>query len=243
MTSDMEKIIAYVDGELKPDERQALETEAAQNPHLQAQIDAHRALNVRLSAAFAPIIDEPVPAGLAALLRAEPEAKAQANVVPFRPRDLKRYLPQSAAQWGAMAASLIAGIGLTLALGHTPAGDMTTKNSELIAQGRLERALSTQLAADETPADAPHIGLTFRAASGTVCRTFTTGAAEGLACRDEDRWRIDVLSRSEAHSTYVQAGSPLITQAVGARIEGDAFDSAAEKAAKSDGWKPVRTRQ
>lgn len=135
-----------------------------------------------------------------------------------------------------MAACLVAGIAMTLAAGANR-GDVVTRDGVLVAQGALAQALSTQLASDT--AGPVRIALTFRDHSGAVCRTFSTSAMDGLACRDGRDWRIDATERDEGHGDYRQAASPLITQAAQDRVEGDVFDAAAEKAARAGGWKTV----
>ncbi|MDC7684567.1 hypothetical protein PQU92_14880 [Asticcacaulis sp. BYS171W] len=228
-----EKIVAYVDGELNASDRAEIETLAASDSDIAAQIEAHRALSARLSAAFAPVGDEPVSAGLAALLNA-PEAPPEAlkpadNVVAFAPRKLRPIYMQAAA----MAACLVAGIAMTLAL--TPQGDFRQTNDGLIARGGLDRALSTQLAAD---ANGPtRIGLTFADKAGALCRTFATASNEGMACRTDGKWHIEVAARATTRTEFTQAGSPLILQAVDARLDGDVFDADQERSARDSGWK------
>ena len=68
MTPDDEMLMAYADGELDPLAAKRVEREIAANPELAATIEAHRALRRRLGAAFAPVLDAPVPDRLAALL-------------------------------------------------------------------------------------------------------------------------------------------------------------------------------
>ncbi|ESQ78390.1 anti-sigma factor [Asticcacaulis sp. YBE204] len=223
-----EKIIAYVDGELNDSERAEVEALATGDPDIAAQIEAHRALSARLSTAFGPVADEPVPAGLAALLAAPEEPKAD-NVVAFAPRKLRPVYMQVAG----MAACLVAGVAITLFL--TPQGDFRQTHDGLIARGGLDKALSTQLAAD---VDGPtRIGLTFADKGGSLCRTFATAANEGMACRQDGKWHIEVAARATTRTEFTQAGSPLILQAVDARLEGDVFDADQERSARDSGWK------
>jgi hypothetical protein len=116
-------------------------------------------------------------------------------------------------------------------------GDVAVRNGILVAHGALAQALSTQLASDT--AGPVHIALTFRDHSGAVCRTFSTSAMDGLACRDGRDWRIDATERGEGHGDYRQAASPLIAQVAQDRAEGDVFDAAAETKARAGGWKAL----
>jgi hypothetical protein len=212
-----EKIVAYVDGELDDDARAEVEAAAATDPTVADQIAAHRGLRSDLFAAFAPIAGEPVPDGLLKATEAP-----SATVLPFRPKLSRPRVTQIAA----MAACLVAGIALAMVF--RPAGDFTSSSDGLIARGPLDRALSSQLAADE--------GLTFRDNGGTVCRTFTTKTSEGLACRTDGEWHIEVAARAAPKTEFAQAGSPLILQAVDARISGDPLDATAERQARDAGW-------
>jgi hypothetical protein len=76
---------------------------------------------------------------------------------------------------------------------------------QLLARGALSRALSTQLASDQSPSAAAQIGVSFRARGGTYCRTFALRDAHsqdrtlaGLACHERDTWQIEVLTPREA---------------------------------------------
>lgn len=56
-----ERLQAYVDGRLSQAERAAVEAELAADATLAGQVAAYRAQNETLCAAFAPVLDEPVP--------------------------------------------------------------------------------------------------------------------------------------------------------------------------------------
>ena len=224
-----EKIVAYVDGELDEAGLAEVEAAAATDPAIAADIAAHRSLRAQLAAAFGPIADEPVPERLVQAVIAPAGAPKAAEVIAFKPRLTRPAFTQVAA----MAACLVAGVLLTFAV-TSPRGDFTSSSNGLIARGALKQALETQLAADTTTG--PHIGMTFRDGTGAICRTFTTAANEGLACRDGTDWRVEVAARAEAKTEFTQASSPLITQAVEARIAGDVFDADAEQKARDGGW-------
>ena len=246
MTDDMEaRIVAYVDNELDAGDRAGVEAAAAADPAVAARIEAHRALRARLSGAFGGVIDAPVPRALIDTALGASE-RPSAVVLPFKPRS--GLVPHSFSvggwriQAGAMAACLVAGIALTLAVGGSR-GDITSRSGILIARGALAQALSTQLASDVR--GPVRLALTFRDHSGAVCRTFSTSALDGLACRDGREWRIDATSsseegaRSEERGDYRQASSPLIVAAAQDRAEGDVFDATAETAARASGWKAI----
>lgn len=224
-----EQIIAYVDGELDEGGRTEVEAAAAADADIAAQIAAHRSLREGLMSVFAPIAEEPVPQALLEAVNAPPAD----NVVAFKPRLTKPLFVQI----GAMAASLIVGVGLTLLITQWPGSDFTAKSGGLMARGELAQALSAQLASDTVTADAPRVGVSFRDKTGALCRTFETASNEGLACRDGDAWRVDVAAHITDRTEYAQAGSSLVMQAVESRIDGDPLDADGEKAERDGGWK------
>jgi anti-sigma-K factor RskA len=220
-----ETIVAYVDGELDAEKAAEVEAAAKTDPALAEAIAAHRSLRDGLFAAFAPIAEEPVPDRLVA---------AAVPPAPVISLDAFRARRKVLFQVGAMAASLVAAVGVTL-LVTQPHGDFRSGPGGLLAQGQLAQALSSQLASDDH--GATRIGLTFRDKTGAVCRTFSTKASDGMACRDGDAWRVDALARAENATEFRQAASPLIMTAAEDRMTGDAFDADAEKAARDKGWK------
>lgn len=237
--TDDETLIAYVDGELDETARAAFEARLAADPELAARVDAHRSLNARLSAAFGPIADEPIPANLKALFEQPPAQTAPppaGEVIAFAPRKKaetpKATLPPMLGKVAALAACLVVGFGAMMLFAPNE-GDYRTEGQHLVAQGALERSLSRQLAADS---GSTAIGLTFADQSGALCRTFTTSANEGLACHQNGKWRIEALMAKAEQGEFRQAGSSLILQAVDARLSGDVFDAEAERKARDGGW-------
>src|SRR5581483_10390293 len=61
-----ETLMAYADGELDAAERAAIERALDSDPALAARVAQHQALRSDVFAAFAPILDEPVPPALTA---------------------------------------------------------------------------------------------------------------------------------------------------------------------------------
>ncbi len=219
-------IAAYVDGELEPAARARFEAELARDPSLAEEVAAQRRLRARLGAIYDPILAESVPLNLAM-------AAAAANDPPARRFGL--------AHWGAVAASLAAGLLVGRMAVPPPQGPLTADNGALTARGKLAQALDQRLAADAGPI---RIGLSFRANDGRYCRTFQSvrDGLAGLACRDQDRWRIHTVTAwVPAKADYRTAASetpPEILTAVDALITGQALDAAAERAARARGWKP-----
>jgi hypothetical protein len=219
MTRD-ERLVAYADGELSGDQ-------LAADPGLAQAVERHRALARRLSAAYAPVLDEAVPSRLTSAVRQQPATR------------------RGPPQWAAMAACLVVGVAAGVALTRyagPPAGPIAARNGGLVAAGRLETALTSQLASQSGPIK---LGLTFRTAAGRYCRTFQSPADRlaGLACRDPNSWTLQATARmapAQTQSEYRTAGSDTpgaVLAAVDGLIAGAPLDAAAERAARDGGWK------
>jgi anti-sigma factor RsiW len=244
MTFSEETLGAYADGELDAATRAAVETAMASDPQLAQRIAAQRALRARLEQAFAPVLSEPVPERLLAGARSASAGQRPSNGSALQPRPRARW---SWPQWGAIAAGLVIGALLGPLLWRSPAGGtpIDTRGGRMLANGRLEQALSEQLASTQ-PAGAPvQIGISFRARSGAYCRTFVMqdeSRLAGLACRDRNAWRVETLARTEsgpAGAGWRPAGSalpPAVAGTLDGLIAGEPLDAAAEAAARASGW-------
>ena len=258
--SDRLAVMAYVDGELPPDERDALAARLASEPALAGAVARERALRASLQAAYAPVLDEPVPAGLLDLLAMPDAAPAAANEpLPVGASDAHRAaLPHARRwhwrEWGAMAASLVLGVvfgARLLAPQAGPGGAATLAlhvggDGTITAQAGLRDALE-QRTAGAPPAAGVAVGLSFRDHAQQYCRTFTLdGASAGIACKQGDGWVVAHLehaagtaaSAAGAYRTAASPFSPTLLQAVDALRDGDTLDAAAETAARAKGWKP-----
>lgn len=234
---------AYVDGELDAVQAARIDAALAQDDGLARRVRQARALKERLHAAFDPVLDEPVPARLSALLqpRAAPltliEGGRRAGAVPRRaPR---RWLMPGAA----LAASIaLLAVGLWWRAGSEL---VRMRNGEPYAAGVLGRTLDRALASAPDAHAPVSIGLSFRAADGQVCRTFTVRVPPvraGLACHTARGWALPVLGPSAPAETgeLRQAASslpPAVQTAVDARLRGEVFDAQQERAARAAGWR------
>jgi hypothetical protein len=242
MTFSDETVMAYADGELDAATRAAIEAAAASDPELARRIARHQALRQRLRSAFDPVLEEPLPERLVATARGA-SSEPRGTVVPLRRVAAARW---SSAQWGALAASLILGLllGPWLMRG-ADRGPLVTSDGTLLAQGSLARALSEQLASNQSATAAVQIGVSFRSHSGAYCRTFALrekSALAGLACHEHGSWHVEALATGESqiagggYRTAASALPPAIAGTLETLIDGEPLDARAEAAARANGW-------
>lgn len=220
--------MAYVDGELDEIARHRVERAMADDPALAETVARDCALRNRLQARFAPYVEAPVPDRFRVMF--------DTNVVPIAESSRTRWrrLTGRWAQGAAIAATLVLGIAVGRQI-DTP-GPVASRNGTLVAQGRLEAALDTQLASTQ-PSDVPiRIGLTFRDHGGAICRTFTGDALQGIACRDKGRWDLARTATGERKGAYRQAASGALIGEAQEMMAGSPFSAVEEAAAKSRDW-------
>lgn len=175
-----EVLCAYLDGELSPEARVALERQLLSEPGARVRLDRFRESDDRLRRAFA-LPSEAAADPLVQLLTADN------NVVPLRASRMRRY----AGPLGLAMAATVA--GLAIGFGWRGAIDTPTAASSLAISDRLDRALNHNASGQQ------HAGVTvvlsFRRENGALCRQFEVadgaGAAEGVACRGTDKqWQV-----------------------------------------------------
>lgn len=235
--TDEEAIFAYIDGELKGADRSRIEAAINADPALQVLVAEHRALADQLRGAFSTISDAPVPIVHCAAIMPEAEIVSLAQARSHREQGRPTWSP---AHWGALAATLVAGmIGGAMFSDGRP-GPIAEQGGRLVAAGGLERALNTQLASTQDGKAPVRVGLTFRNHGGAICRSFTAQAGEGVACRERERWRLHGFLAGETGATgeYRMAASSGAAELVDGLIVGDAMEPAQERAARAAGWKP-----
>lgn len=232
MTFSDDTLMAYADGELDPAERAAVEHAMRADPAIAAAVARHRALRADVAAAFAGILDEPVPARL----QPAPAAPVLSLAAARTARDERRRW--SWPEWGALAATLVVGV---LAGKVIPGGGpaIAGNGGQVVAQAELASALDRQVGGKAE--GAVKVGVSFAARDGAYCRSFVMGSSAGLACREGGQWRIPVLAEAAPETTggYRQAGSALpaaVLDAIDERIAGKPLDAKGEEAARSRGW-------
>ena len=237
MTADDERFFAWLDGELSGAEAAEMERRVAADPKLAALAEQHRAMQSRLSGAFDPIARQPVPERLRSALRA-PESEIVDFAAAKQAREVRRgwnLVPN----WAAMAATLVVGVLVGMAVPQRASAPVEVQDGRLYAAASLGEALDTQLAS--APTGDTRIGITFRDHSGAICRTFTRASASGLACRDADRWQVrGMFAAPEGQSSDYRMASgmdPNLAALADSTIASEPFDAAMEKAAREKGWR------
>lgn len=188
-----------------------------------------KAERARMAAAFDDVLKEPVPDRLKTLL-AEPAAEVvDLGAVRAQRRGMSNWMA-----WGGMAATLVMGtlIGTRL----TSSGS----DERLLASGAIAQALDRQLAS--APTGAVAVQISFKAKDGRWCRSFSTNASAGLACREADgAWALQqVVAASISGGEMRQASSslpPSVLAAIDTAMAGEALNAEQEKAARDAGWR------
>lgn len=251
MSHDLEQMRAYVDGELDAEASAVFEAALGADAGLRAALERERGLRAALSAAYDPVLDEPLPAALQAALKGPAAAVLDLDAARAARRAAPPLRRWHWPEWGAMAACLSLGIGLGVW------GPFTSGNAEqtvarradgtLVAQGTLDRVLTTTLAAEAPTGQGVAVGLSFKARDGRYCRSFAIDAAAplaGLACRDGGAWQVRALAPAAAAAapgSYRMAATalpPALLTLVDSSREGEVFDAAAEREARARGWSP-----
>lgn len=209
-----EILMAYADGELTPEERQALERLLRQDPVLRGRLEPYIETRTRLASAFEHALREPVPERLiAAIERARPSPRAIRTDASLGARlrsmidaAVSRLAPGGYGMTPALAASVAAllvgagTVGWIAGRATTPSSPpqevalISTRGTDLVATGALAHALErspsrTILSTDGGRTSIEPV-LSFRTATDTVCREYRVtiaGAkqdAAGLACRN-----------------------------------------------------------
>ena len=241
MSLPTEMLMAYVDGELTPEDARRVEAEIAARPDLKAYVDQQLALRNAFSRSFDTILDAPLPERLL-------EATAQRPSLVWRmTRALKSLGTWRGLMWsGIPAAALACGVAVGVLITAPGSADIVFEHGALLAGGALSKTLSTALSGQPMKTAEAQIGLSFRDKAGRYCRTFATGGGAplaGVACHQDDAWHVAALAESvkeeDTSAAYALSGSPMpdaIRTAVRNMISGDPLDAAGERKARAAKW-------
>lgn len=236
MTLSREELAAYADGELPPQRAAQVAAAVAADPELARQVKAHQDLRTMLAGHYDPIAGEAVPDRLANLLQdpaaREPAPATVAQIGDARARRAARAVPH----WRWLAGPALAA-SLALLLINLPregAGDA-------YADRQLATVLDSRLSGDPVPAGEPQVLLSFNREGGELCRAWAGRVDSGIACRDDEGWRIVRKGGAVAaeQGDYRQADSAvgdLMAAAQDMAVAG-ALDPEQEAQARKNGWR------
>lgn len=244
-----EELMAFADDQLRGERRAQLAAAIAVDAALRGRVEALDAQRRRVAAAFADVLDEPVPDRLAALLSAPAAPPAPVDLGTERERRAAvaaaRRPGSSWARWGGMAASL--GLGVLLGLQMSPRGAgsdalLGEADGQIVAGARLAQTLDNEVGGKPS-ASGVAVPLSFMARDGRYCRAFSAERVAGLACRDATQWSVQTtvaaVGGTVAAGGMRQAGSalpPTLLEAIDAQIEGVALTAEQEQRARERGW-------
>jgi hypothetical protein len=186
----------------------------------------------RMAAAFDDVLKEPVPDRLKALLAVPAAQVVDLGAVRAQRRGMSNW-----AAWGGMAAALVLGTTIGTRINTSGGGE----TDRLVATGAIAQALDRQLAS--APSGAVAVQISFKAKDGRYCRSFSTAATAGLACREADgAWALRQVAAIEAPAGVAmrQAATalpPAVLAAVDASMAGAALNAEQERAARDAGWR------
>ncbi len=236
-----EMLMAYADGELSPEESQALETMLNHDVHLRARLEPFVETRTRLASAFEHTLHEPIPDRLiAAIARAPVQSQSAPTSTPSLAERLRAAIDAIETALfpngfnpalAASAAALVAiGAGAGWLAGHrAPAHPGLIEvarldDGRLVASGALAQVLELKPSgATDTGANGETIVpvLSFRNKDEGVCREYRVAGLSsqsdfaGVACRTaEGTWRVALHVETQKQS----AGGPSYQTASGASV-------------------------
>jgi hypothetical protein len=245
--------MAYADGELNADTRAAVDAATAHDSDLAdavaLQIENRHALSLKLHAAFDGALTEEVPARLltaanAALATIPIDTRAISTDAGAPIGSSEAVRRWGASQWSAIVASLFVGVLVGRFSFERADGPFVAEQGRMTAHGELSEALSIQAGGTLDRDTEIQMGVSYLAKNGDYCRTFTLrneNMLAGLACRRQNAWTIDALTRTTANAlgAYRMAGAAipaLLLGIVESTIAGDPLDNEQEAQARERGW-------
>jgi anti-sigma factor RsiW len=203
-------LMAYVDGELSPDLAALILSRLEAEPDLLERLERHQRLRSEVSDAYRPVMGEPLPPNLAALL-AQEGLKAGVATARLTERLVFGKFEKIWPMCAAVAAAAVVGVGLSEAL-HSRE-PLALSRGRIVAAGPLARSLEHSLAADGSGSGAK-IMASFEDRAGRYCRLFQARGSheDGVACKNDGRWQVVALANavgSEPPNGYRQASLAL----------------------------------
>lgn len=256
MTWSDDTLAAFVDNELDDRERARLTLALSADVGLRRRVNALKRQRRSVEAAYAPVLDEPVPDRLAGLLRAPAPVPGPAPALVVDLDEVRAARAPSRRlspwlQWGGMAAALGVGVLLGSRLDGLPGGRVPglqeARDGRLVAGGVVDKALWSQLPGEPAAGAPVAVHLSFVDKDGSYCRIFSTRSVAGLACRQAGQagpWKVQLLAAVDAEPQAqrgMQQAAPslpaAVLEAVDQRMTGNALDPAQEREARDRGWR------
>lgn len=236
-----ERLSAFIDGRLSPEEGAALEAAIAADPVLAQRVRAEQARRARMARLRRMAEDHPPAERLVAIGRADRGRPAElidlsaARAARMRQRraPIVRKWSRRGALVGVGVLSLAVAAEFLLNPGPTPM--ISAVGGGLIARGALADALTRRLSTSPVAANAAvRVGPSFLAGDKVYCRNFTINdiaSASGVACREPEGWRI----RLAADQSVAAGGG--FQASVAAMKAGPPLSAQAEAMARAKGWR------
>jgi hypothetical protein len=247
-----EQLAAYLDGELAGSERARIEQAIESDTRLARRVAQFRARRARLHGGLETLRQETTSRRALQTVRSV-AATGSAQVIDLarvRAERKKRteHTRLRLSRRVAVAGSLAVGLLLGLLVEHLlPDASLTQyRDGALFAHGALADALEEQLGSTPLLGRSVRVGLSYRGKEGHYCRTFVVRevhALSGLACREQQHWRVWTLEGAEGRSSNVRLARgtatlpPEVAQAVGERTSGKPLDAQDELSAQRSGWR------
>lgn len=237
-----DQVAAFVDGQLDAQSTAQIQVAMRHDLTLAGRIARQRALRARISRHYDAVLGEAVPERLRQAIEGRGGA---ATPIGAARRPGARLVAPRPLWWSAAAASVMVAVlaGWLLPRGAEPA--LVPTETGLVAGSALDAALSDRIAAEGSRDGGVLVSLSFRAADGRYCRTFSLDSGiDGLACRGSDAWVVEATGRSPAGETaaapeYRQASSalsPSVLAAITRWQGGDALTPEEERRVREAGW-------
>ncbi|XVJ69310.1 MAG: hypothetical protein HEQ39_06415 [Rhizobacter sp.] len=208
-TQNLEKLMAYADGELADSDRAQVQAWLDRDPEARAALQAFSQTKPLLQSALVSVMQEPVPQRLLDAVRHSAAAPIQAqNLKPLpdqpqvlpSPSSAPKGVVTSAANrptyWPQMATAASVALVMGLAGGHWWGG-LPGGTQDLAAQ-QFQQIMQTAASGQAKPGGIQKITplASFQSQNGQLCREYEQESGErlthGVACKAKDQWVVVV---------------------------------------------------
>lgn len=249
MIPDDFELMAYVDGELDAQTSKRVAEAVEADPALRAKVEALIESRDVARAAYGAAAAAPLSPALSEMmddLRQDLKTPEQAPV--WSTPDSLSSGSAGLLSWGQSRIAALTGIGFVVGAAAVWIGmSQIQPNSVLVLTDTNELVLSSQAQRllSETPAggqlDSIHVQTSFLASDGTACRQFTASDRTGIACLDQQSWRLVILTDTPNDTQFQAAGGSTALAVATARLGVSKVLSEEEEAARiENGWRPLK---